>query len=1149
MGLRTGFESLGRTELDIVQRLKYRVSWRFPPQFLPQAAPPVMRIFNRIPISVIALFACFAILVDANLARSQNDEKTEFFESKIRPLLVDHCYECHSQSTRQEGGLTLDSRDATLQGGDRGASLVPSKPYESLIITAVRWNDPDLQMPPKDSGGKLSAQQISYLEQWISEGAFDPRTESSLPSKKTWDEKFKERLDWWSLQPLRTYEVPSAIDSQWNRTSIDRFLYQAMDQKGIGPSGIATARTLVRRATLILTGLPPSEQAIESFVKLYERSPDEAYSQLIDGLLAQPAFGERFTKHWLDVVRFTETHGNEWNYDVPYAYRYRDYMIRAINDDLPYDQWIREHVAGDLFKEPRRNPNYGFNESIIGTAFYRFGEVNHDSCTQFAAIGYDIADNQVDTLSKVFQATTVSCARCHDHKMDAVSTKDYHSMLGIIRSSRSVQHTLDPEDLNRKPLQKLEELKIALQPKLSELWKQSIAEIDASAFQRIIDGLKEKKLPLSDRLTPWMKMQDAWETPEAASKAWGELVAQMKQEEAEVQEWNSTKYETLYDFREGIPKDWTVDGLGLRSSFTGPSYQVAHEGDAVLSRIIPRGVFTSLLSDKMNGAIRSPTLKLKKGKVSLEVIGGGFSLSRIVYNNCQLNYTNQHSIHHPDWTWITLDVPENSEPLTPYLELLTYWDNPKFPDPLGTLSKDTENQRLPYSDHSKNPRTWYGIRRIVAHQEPLPPKPEIAHLIQLIEGETPKNDVELLERYRKIANDAIDSFEQKSASDDQLLWLDWFLCHGLLPNSIEAVPSVKQLVEEYRNTEIHQLALPMTMPGVADENDGFDQPVLARGDFTKPGEIVARQFLKALEPEGKSIVLSGSGRAMLAEQIASRSNPLTSRVFVNRVWQWVFGQGLVRTPDDFGHLGDVPIHLELLDHLALDFMESGWSMKKLVRQMMLSRAFMGSNVPTPEARELDPLNRYLSYSSPRRAEAEVIRDSVLWVSGRLDATMYGPSIHPFREKADTEKRLYVGPLDGDGRRSIYLKFQLMEQPRFLSAFNLPGGKVVQGKRDTSNVPAQSLAMLNDPFVWKMSEYWARSEIAKGNESIEQRLGRMFERALGRSPTTDELSRFVSTAKRIAELQNISEGDRMTSELLWRDLAHAIFNMKEFIYVP
>ncbi|MEJ7594187.1 MAG: PSD1 and planctomycete cytochrome C domain-containing protein [Planctomycetaceae bacterium] len=1099
------------------------------------------------------------------------DERTDFFESRIRPLLINRCYVCHSASTERNGGLLLDSKAGWEVGGDSGTAIVPNDVAASLLIKAVHWDNPDVQMPPKDAGGKLTAAEIADLETWVQSGAFDPRTDVGVAAiRKTWDETFTERRQWWSLQPVTDPPVPEVKDVAWSGSAIDRFLRHRMGSEGIEPVGLAAPETLIRRATLVLTGLPPQPNDVAAFVEACKQDRNAAYAHLVDRLLAAPQFGERFARHWLDVVRFTETHGNEWNYDVPYAWRYRDYLIRAFNDDVPYNQFVREHIAGDLLAAPRHNVSGRFNESVIGTAFYRFGEVNHDSCVLFGSIGYDVVDNQLDTLTKAFQATTVACARCHDHKIDAVSTKDYHALLGILRSSRSVQHTLDDATVNAAAMADLAELKKSIRTELSEIWQRDAAALDANRLNALLAVAGDVTPIATDPLFPWSRLKKTAESPDArVAETWQSAATEYTAKSGEHAAFNTAQFTTVADFRDGEKAEWTTDGMGLRDPKWHPGdFSVATEGDSAIRHVLSAGVFTFGLSDKLNGAFRSPPLQRTHGKVSFEIMGGGFSLARLVFNNCQLNYTNQHSIHHPDWTWITVDFQEGTQPLHPYAELLTFWDNPKFPDPLGTLSKDTENQRLPFNDHAKNPRTWWGVRRVVAHDGAETPRDEAAFLARLYDGNAVQSLDQAAQRYATIAADAVTRFKLFDITNDDVRWLEWFLAKGILSNRADSTPRLAELIAKFRDIEANQIQLPTTMPGMTDEGPGFDQPVLMRGEYAKPGDVVERRYLEAVlriaesnrsEPGNESALryvrsiiptrTEGSGRAMVAEAIVGTDNPLTSRVMVNRVWYWVFGNGLVRTPDDFGHVGELPSHPDLLDHLAMQFVNNEWSMKRMIRSLVLSRAFQSSAAPAADSREKDPDNLLLSWYPARRAEAEVIRDSILAVSGRLDQTMYGPSIHPYRELADTEKRLYIGPLDGDGRRSIYIKFQLMEAAQFLNAFNLPGGKISQGRRDASNVPAQSLALLNDPFVLAMADRWSESLVADGSMNVSQRLTRMFKSAFGRLPSSSELQRFEHTISDLGTIHNVSPAEILTNRSIWKDAAHAVFNFKEFIFIP
>ena len=1092
------------------------------------------------------LWVIGAILLGGSGGKARAGDDAEFFEKKVRPILAEHCYRCHSLGKKQNGGLVLDSRGGWRKGGETGPAIRAGDPDASLLIRAVRWTDETLQMPPEDAGGRLSDGQIADLTSWVKRGAFDPRIESGpAPERDSWAKTLKDRSDWWSLRAVRARPAPEVDRAEWSGTDVDRFLYQRMAARGVAPAVEAAPRTLVRRATLVLTGLPPSAEECSAYESAALRDPSGAYGALIERLLASPRFGERFARHWLDVVRFSETHGNEWNYDVPYAWRYRDYMIRAFNDDVPYDQLVREHIAGDLLPKPRWNAQGRFNESLIGTAFYRFGEVNHDSCVEFGVIGYDIVDNQLDTLTKAFQAATVACARCHDHKKDAISTRDYHALLGILRSSRSVQHTLDAPEVNRDAVAELTGIKAEIRAELASIWRGETHALDRARLSAQLRADPKQPPPITSPARVWIALSKAADV----ASAWRSLGSEHVKENAARSEFNRTKFTPVADFRERLEPGWPRDGMGLRDG-VGKSGDlvVAHEGDAAIKTLLPSGLFTFAASDTLNGALRSPELTRAHGKVSFEVVGGGGSLTRIVFNNCQLNYTNQHSIHHDKWTWVTVNFPEQTAALHPYAELLTFWDSPKFPDPLGTLGKDTENQREPWAVHAKNPRTWWGVRRIVAHDGAETPREEVTHLARLFSGEPPGDLDALAARYARIAEAVVDAFAENRATDDDVKWLEWLRAEGLISNRAKTTPRLAERVARYREVE-KGLSLPTTMPGMADEGAPFAQPLLARGEYTRPGALVERRYLEVIDTDGATPDLQGSGRAAVAEQIASPSNPLTARVMVNRIWQWLFGAGLVGTPDDFGHLGATPTHPELLDSLAARFVAEGWSVKRLVREIVSSRAFRSSAAPAAGTRAIDPENTLLSHYPARRAEAEVIRDSLLAVSGRLDGTLYGPSIHPYREKPDTEKRLYAGPLDGDGRRSLYIKFQLMEAPRFLSAFNLPGGKVTQGRRDVSNVPAQSLALLNDPFVLEMADRWAGALVPDGRATIASRVDAMFQTALGRPASPAEIERFTAVLLRFAAMRGASEGAVMNSRVVWKDAAHAIFNFKEFIFIP
>jgi hypothetical protein len=1073
----------------------------------------------------------------------------EFFEKKVRPILVEHCYECHANGAKKiRGKLWLDSRDGLRKGGESGPALVPGHPEKSLLIKAVRFDEDDLKMPPR---GKLPAAVIADLEAWIKMGAPDPRGKASTAkAAPSWDELVATRKQWWSLQTVRKPPIPQPKDAAYSNHAIDRFLLATMEAKGLTPAPPASPQTLLRRLSLVLTGLPPTAKEIADFEEsIAARKIDAAVGELVDRLLSSPHFGERWARHWMDVVRFSETHGNEWNYEVHHAWRYRDYLIRAFNIDVPFDQLIREHIAGDLLPAPRWNKEEQFNESLIGTAFYRFGEVNHDDCISLRQIGYDVADNQIDTLTKAFQGMTVACARCHDHKLDAVSMRDYYGLLGVLNSSRCVSHTIDAPEVNAELRQQMHGKKLALRQELAELWLQ---QAEPDRVEKWLNGLALGKYTLDDPLGPWQQLA-AWQQKDKLgfADAYARLVDQLTRADAENTKLAAGDIVTLADFRKGAWPPWQVGGQGLRDKPSRPGeFAVAAIGERAIQGLLPAGCYTHLVSSKLNGTLRSPVLTIeataRKKWISFRVMGQSSSAVRLVSNNCQLNYKNYRALTSDQWQWVTFELPEDRDSLNVYAELMTKFDNPKFPDPLGTLGGATKNDRMSWEQAASDPTSYFGVTHVVLHDQRPLPQPGAGAVREFFSAPAPKTAAELARRFAERLESALRAWKMDQASDDDVRWLNAFLERGYLTNKAEHPPRLAQLVAEYRVLDA-KLALPRIVPGLADSGRAFEQPVFTRGDCSKPGATVPRGFVAILTP--KPFSTNGSGRLELAQRMASPDNPLTARVLVNRLWHHLFGAGLVRTVDDFGHIGEKPSHPELLDYLAERFMAEGWSVKRLIRAIVLTRTFQASHTPSAASLAVDPENRLLQHYPARRMEAETIRDALLATSGRLDRILYGRSIAAFRDKDNEDRRLYRGPLDGLGRRSIYIRVTLMEAPAFLEAFNLPGGKVSQGRRDVTNVPAQALAMLNDPFVLQQAGVWSKALIARKSDTIGRRLDAMFRAALGRNPRLEEHERFTRFVVQLAALHNTAPETVLGSEMVWGEVAHTMFNLQEFIFIP
>jgi hypothetical protein len=1118
----------------------------------------------RSAVAICALVTDQTLLADDPVAALAPAD-VEYFETHIRPALVQHCYECHS-GKEPKGSLRLDYRGGWQQGGDSGAALVPGDPQQSLLVERLRTDDADLAMP--QGKPRLPDDVIAAFEEWIRRGAPDPRDEpptAEEAARATWEALLAERRQWWSLQPVQSPAVPQVADNSWPRDPIDQFLLARLEEAGLAPAPAADRQTLLRRLAFVLTGLPPTPVELDEFLS---DGDSRAYERLVDRLLASPHFGERLARHWMDVVRYGDTYGYEWDVPAKGAWRYRDYLIRAFNADVPFDQLVREQIAGDLLVAPRIDPVQQIDESRIGPMFFQMGEKRHGDSADFDGVHQEMLNNKIDAFSKAFLGLTVACARCHDHKLDAVSQRDYYALGGVLISSRWVSNTLDRPERNRDTIASLAALKTPIREEVGAWWQAEAETIpryllaaQAALDQRsdaatLADGLDPAHLEawntalaspadmepaLEQLLTPWVLVARAVGGGSDVATAWQQMAgryAALRQERAS---HNAAHFQTLVDFREGTPPGWSIDGVGLRG---GPvacgDFTVALAGDAAIGRLLPGGLFTGVLSPRLNGAVRTPYLNtLPTAHVSFEVCGGDFAAYRTVVDNAFLT-ERQTYLTQADPAWVLFAHVPAWQTRHVYLELATKTSNPNFPPRWG-LGVELSAEQM------ADPRSWFGVTRVVIHQAPSTPLDELGRFEPLLAGDAPTNLPAAAERVAQWLRDAVHRWHGSAAGEDDVRLLNGLLERGLLPNRSEsnAPAEVRDLVRAYREQE-RRLLEPQSVNGLADVDLGFDYPLNVRGAYDNLADAVPRGGVEVLTGVG-GFHATGSGRSELAELVASPQNPLTARVFVNRVWQWVFGTGLVATSDDFGHLGELPSHPELLDHLAATFVVDGWSVKRLVRRLVTTAAFQQSGATTPHALEVDPRNRLLHHYPLRRLEAEAIRDSLLAVSGRLDATLYGPPIDPPRSNEDPLKRLFNGPLDGLGRRSIYTKMTIMEPPKFLATFNQPSPKIPTGRRDVTNVPAQALALLNDPLVADQAAFWAARLVAADHATPRDRLTAMFRSALGRDPQSEELDRWAALVDDLAVLHGAGS-DVLRSHQVWQDVAHTMYNVKEFIYV-
>ena len=820
-------------------------------------------------------FAALVLMAGSSMAQTEplDPAQLSFFEKRIRPVLVNRCYECHSAGEKIKGGLRLDHREGLILGGDSGPALVPGQPEKSLLITAIRHTDDDLKMPSRE---KLPPQEIAALTKWVSMGAPDPRVdhgESPLPNEIDYEEGRK----FWSFVPPEKQDLPRVEAEEWPLTDIDHFVLSAMEARGLEPVAEANRRTLIRRIYFDLIGLPPTPKQIDAFLNDPDSTPN-AVTRVVDQLLSSPHFGERWGRHWLDVARFSESNGMERNFTYPHAWRYRDYVIAAFNKDKPYDQFIREQLAGDLLND-KTAPGTTREERQTATGFLALGPkiLNEQDKQTFQM---EVVDEQIDVSTRAVLGLTVSCARCHDHKFDPIGIRDYYALAGIFTSTRTLYGTKGGNG-NRQPSQ------------LIAISKGDPAQSSA----------REKH-------------------QQAFKAAQGKLTRTTRQ------------YQNLKK-QNSKPKD-KASGKGKKTN----------------------------ANDKRMSELRTLMEKLKKEVAQL--------------------------------------------------------------------------------------------------RKSAPPAPDFAM-------------------------------------------------------------------------------------GVA-EGKVADCRICLRGDPKKRGPAVKRAFLPVIPaPDQVSIKDNASGRLELADWMTSPRNPLTARVMVNRIWHHLFGAGLVRTVDNFGKMGEAPANLPLLNHLALQFMADGWSIKKLIRELTSSRVYQLGGNHNQKNFQIDPENRYCWKMSRRRLGAEAIRDAILHASGQLTTSPYRGSV--LQKLGDINYgRSNPEVLDGEvaRHRSVYLPVIRNAVPEALRVFDFAEPSLIVGRRQITTVPTQALYLLNDPFVLRQTEAIAQRLMDSTGDVVE-RVNLVFTWVLGRSATTLERERSIAFMQEISAGLD-SQNEQHREKVAWATLSQSLIASAEFRYL-
>jgi hypothetical protein len=987
-----------------------------------------------------------SISAGADLTMAQ----TEFFESKIRPVLASACYDCHGPE-KQKAGLRLDWRDGLLKGGDSGPAIVPGKADESLLLHAIAHTHAELKMPK--NADALSKATVDDFRIWIEMGAPDPRDKPSADNEGDWPAAFALRRQWWCWQPLKNAEPP---DIPGVEHPVDRFLQAEMQIHGLTPAPPADSATIARRLAFILTGLPPESETAAA--------PDQILNlkSQISNHLASPRFGERWARHWMDWLRYADSHGSEGDPAIPHAWQYRDYLIRALNADVPYPQLVKEHIAGDLIA-PRLSADATLNESAIGPAHLRMvfhGFTPTDALDEFVTF----TDNQVDVVSKAFLGLTVSCARCHNHKFDAISQEDYYALFGIFANCRPA--TIDVRA-----------------PKTDSATRGRMAELKKEITAAVLKDWNQSLRTLPQRLAAWQPKDDA-ERKEADAGGHGPLAAwlavrdaasgQIEEKWFEACDKGIAHLQALRDWKVSADKSgrarwngqegnltWSGSGAGAAAPVEAVEVSITASGERLTDGLLPQGFVSSRYAAADRAVLTSGPFPAEGGRLWVRAGGRSAGLRYAVhhYPRSGLIYPKS-TLDSDDARWFEFN--------------LDYWIGETIHLEAWT-SADAPIETGGTGGH-------FSVLEVAYPQDARLTPPPAGIPLSLYAPEEPaaKSREEVLARYAQAISTAL---ANRKGVHHRAEFINFFVRAGLLPAKAADLPAAAPLVEEYRRLE-KTLHAPIRVPGVMEGGPG-DWPLYARGDHKKPGALVPRRFLSALD--ATAYQTKESGRRELAASITGPGYDLASRVIVNRLWHHVFGRGIVATTDNFGKLGELPTHPELLDWLAREFQKSGGSIKAMLRLLVTSQAFQAQAAPSPEAAAKDPENKLLSHWTLRRMEAESIRDSILAVSGKLDLTAGGPGV------------------DGTApRRSVYVRVIRNALDSFLTVFDAPVPSSTRGRRDATNVPAQALTLMNSPLVQSWAGTWADRVINTASDK-DARIRQFYRDAFQRDPSPDEIA--------------------------------------------
>jgi cytochrome c553 len=1073
---------------------------------------------------------CALWLLAAATAASGADG-SGFFESKVRPVLAQQCLSCHGAA--KMGGLRMDSREALLQGGGRGAAIVPGKPEQSLLLRAVR-HEGGLKMPP---GSRLKDAEAAALAEWIALGA--PWGAQAPPANAA--EKF------WSFVPPRDPAPPTVRNQAWVKSPLDAFVLAALEAKGLTPRQPADKRTLIRRATYDLTGLPPTPAEIRDFLR--DDSP-QAFARVVDRLLASPRYGERWGRHWLDVARYADSNGLDENLVYKNAFRYRDYVIRAFNQDKPYDQFIHEQLAGDLLPEA----------ADLATTFERW------TATGFLSLGakmlaeddpvkmeMDIIDEQLDTTARTFMGLTLGCARCHDHKFDPIPQADYYAMAGIFKSSKTMENFKVVAEWHEYVLAPKEDReKLAQHQARIEAKRQEAGAIAKAENGRLTGEARQR---VGDYLLAAHDVEEAQRIPLLPLRSRGPAAGEVLRAAGSFDEGNVPRQ--LEKKKPNVPKD------GKGPFFAEYRITLGRAGDYQIDvEDEERGAGTADLW--INGQL------MKKGAEPVEnreasPDEGGWSALGVFPMQAGVNTVRlEHKSRFPYFSSLLIG-PSPFAPGAPAPRSVVQIARARGVNP-SILKQLVEHLRRSQGAAASVLYPW----EVFASGKPFEGWESPAR--GLFAGFQPASREQLAAKYQELFREAErqwlalpeEARRTKDGKDPALPDPAWEALRQLLYEkygpfrapgdardyySPAARAELARLDQQQKELEAATPDYPRAM-GVREGPAVTDLPIHIRGSHWTLGEVAPRRFLRVIAGDHQPpLGRQESGRLQLARWLTAPDHPLTSRVMVNRIWRWHFGRGIVPSVDNFGRLGEKPTNQPLLDWLAHRFVDSGWSVKAMHRLIMLSSTYQMASAYDERSAEIDPENTLLWRFNRRRLEAEAIRDAVIAVAGNLDLKT-GGSIMKYKDRqyvANTSRR---GDIDYDRPiRAVYLPVIRSSLYDVFSAFDLPDPSTPNGDRDATVVAPQALFLLNGSIVLTHTRLWAAKLLARDGLDDAGRIREAYEHALGRLPSPAEIDRaltFVSQAERAWGARPPGSGD--VRLLAWQSFCKALLASNEFLYV-